>query len=281
MQRGLRLNTGSQALWLDYFKLELQYLSKIYARRKVLGLDQSMEEEAELSGFVEDNDDHIALPKITHDEVEADESQTALLKDVEMSTLSTATDNAALQGAIPRTILLAGLKALPQRLEMLLDYYAIMASFENLPFRAEFLEDIIKLLSADERKSDPKACFLSIALPMSLLKENVRDSQFPAAFKQSIQLYQQIAPQTSSQTDLVRHWTTYLTTRLLTVPDVDPNLRKAIILTVDKAFRSCETLTMDLYANWIKFAKEYGQAGASDEIQKIATEKTGMEHFEA
>ena len=40
MQRGLRLNKDSVALWCEYFRLELLYLNKLRERRKVLGIEK-------------------------------------------------------------------------------------------------------------------------------------------------------------------------------------------------------------------------------------------------
>lgn len=278
MQRGLRLNSASKSLWLDYFKLELQYLSKIYNRWKILGIDQINEAtEAELQEEEEDGE-HIVLPKITHGEFEGDNQQSAILQDVNISTLTTMKDNAALQGAIPMAILKAGIKAMPQKPELLLDFYSIMARTEDLPFREEFLKDIVHHLEDDDRRNDSKACFLRIILPMTLLNDDVQNEEFPAAFRKSLSLYQQIAPQAISHLDLLREWTQYLT-KLLVVPGIDQNLAKAISLTVEKEFKSEEKLSLDLYGKWIKFAKEHGKPGRADEIQTLAMEKTGIEHF--
>ena len=40
MQRAIRLNGNDQALWIEYFRLELDYVRKVRARRKILGLNQ-------------------------------------------------------------------------------------------------------------------------------------------------------------------------------------------------------------------------------------------------
>lgn len=39
LQRALRINSDSQRLWLEYFRLELLYIAKVNARRMVLELD--------------------------------------------------------------------------------------------------------------------------------------------------------------------------------------------------------------------------------------------------
>lgn len=38
MQRGLRMAKDCESLWLDYFKLELTYVQRLHARRRVLGI---------------------------------------------------------------------------------------------------------------------------------------------------------------------------------------------------------------------------------------------------
>lgn len=48
LQRGLRVNSSSQQLWLEYFRMELLHVEKIHNRRKVLGMsggEDSQEEE--------------------------------------------------------------------------------------------------------------------------------------------------------------------------------------------------------------------------------------------
>ncbi len=39
MQAGLRNCPSSEDLWVDYVRLELAYAHKLYARRKVMGID--------------------------------------------------------------------------------------------------------------------------------------------------------------------------------------------------------------------------------------------------
>ena len=39
MQQGLRMCPDHESMWAEYFRLELLYVHKLRARRKVLGLD--------------------------------------------------------------------------------------------------------------------------------------------------------------------------------------------------------------------------------------------------
>ncbi|KAF9419542.1 U3 snoRNP protein [Entomortierella beljakovae] len=70
LQRALRLNTTTESLWHEYFRLELVYIAKILARREVLGIDASPDQiEQDLLNEKEvDNDNIIQLPKVTGEE---------------------------------------------------------------------------------------------------------------------------------------------------------------------------------------------------------------------
>ncbi|KAF8964000.1 U3 snoRNP protein [Entomortierella lignicola] len=70
LQRALRLNTTTENLWHEYFRLELVYIAKILARREVLGIETSTEqiEQDLLKDKEVDSDNMIQLPKVTGEE---------------------------------------------------------------------------------------------------------------------------------------------------------------------------------------------------------------------
>lgn len=70
LQRAIRLNTTTESLWHEYFRLELVYIAKILARRQVLGIDASNKEaEDDLMEDEEaDTDNMIKLPGVTGEE---------------------------------------------------------------------------------------------------------------------------------------------------------------------------------------------------------------------
>ncbi|EEB08897.1 U3 snoRNP-associated protein Utp6 [Schizosaccharomyces japonicus yFS275] len=75
MQRGLRLNNDSPDLWAAYFRVELAYLAKLYAREQLLlapvASDENKEKDNAEEG--EDNDaDHIKLPSVSVEEYRND-----------------------------------------------------------------------------------------------------------------------------------------------------------------------------------------------------------------
>ena len=73
LQRALRLNTTTESLWHEYFRLELVYIAKILARRQILGIDVSTEEIEKdlLKDEQVDTDNMIKLPTVSGEEFAA------------------------------------------------------------------------------------------------------------------------------------------------------------------------------------------------------------------
>ncbi|KAH0066748.1 hypothetical protein KCU66_g23693, partial [Aureobasidium melanogenum] len=68
MQRGLRFCKRERKLWLEYAKLEMLYVAKIAARRKILGLDIERKEK-QIDSTLDADADMMALPDVTADEI--------------------------------------------------------------------------------------------------------------------------------------------------------------------------------------------------------------------
>lgn len=112
-QRGLRLNSDSFILWLSYAQFELTYVSRLLARRKVLGLiteKQQLEEQEEQDQKLADklkeakvDDDldsnSIALP--TNDDMKDELNH---LPEADMNMLGNPETNPALKGDVALTI---------------------------------------------------------------------------------------------------------------------------------------------------------------------------------
>lgn len=112
-QRGLRLNSDSLELWLAYAQFELTYVSKLLARRKVLGLiteKQQMDEHnyekqqlqkaidksnRMMNGGFEENEDEIALPSTSDIKDELNH-----LPEADMNMLGNPETNPALKGDV-------------------------------------------------------------------------------------------------------------------------------------------------------------------------------------
>lgn len=113
-QRGLRLNPDSFDLWISYAQFELTYISRLLARRKVLGLITEKQQKDEMdnektkldknisaSGVTDDLDsDTINLP-IGNDEMKEELTH---LPEADMNMLGNPETNPALKGDVALTV---------------------------------------------------------------------------------------------------------------------------------------------------------------------------------
>jgi U3 small nucleolar RNA-associated protein 6 len=111
LQRGLRLNRDSHQLWHQYFKLELIYVEKIKARRKILGIFNNKDDESNDECNVEQKDS-LNIIKISGDD---DFLKT---KKLELEGLDTNLDddNLLLRGELAKVVYSNAIKAIPNDL---------------------------------------------------------------------------------------------------------------------------------------------------------------------
>lgn len=274
MQRGLRLNKSSSQLWVNYFEIELEYLEKIYQRRKLLKLDQTaqeVQEEEQITGFEEG--DSIQVPEM---EMETnDQASAALLKDVELSTLSTARDNPALRGGIPKAILRAATATKTDSAHLPLLLHDCITQHDSLPCYQELLDSIHDFL--DHESASTSFAFHKIILPLHRIKGDVSDEAFPAAFAESLRLYDLTPAEVRLSGELTDKWIAYLFS-LLARPDLEKHLSKAIKLSITKTFKSIQP-SMAQYATWISYERKYGDDMATV-LAAARMAFPGFEHFE-
>lgn len=100
MQRGLRLNSDSEDLWIEYFKLEWLFLIKILERQKILGVAPQNQQDA--VSINEDSVDLSNLPDSDDQPKETENNQSA----------SAFTD--FLKGILPKLVFQQAIASLPQ-----------------------------------------------------------------------------------------------------------------------------------------------------------------------
>ncbi|KAG7663632.1 UTP6 [[Candida] subhashii] len=189
-QRGLRLNPESLELWLSYAQFELTYISKLLARRKVLGLltekqqrDEQESEQAKLAkaitesalgdGDAEFNNDKIELPS-----TEEMKDQLHHLPEADMNMLGNPETNPALKGDVALTIfdlcIPSILKTIPKYstvikpedkvFEIVERFLSIIDKFEDLN-RDYMYMHILNYLQR-EYSSDLRTLLIDIILPI-------------------------------------------------------------------------------------------------------------------
>ncbi|KAG0170590.1 U3 snoRNP protein [Apophysomyces sp. BC1034] len=141
MQRALRLNPHEESLWHEYFRLELLYVEKIKARRRILGIDEKSlaKEEPEDEDMEQEDENTIKLPTITGEEVEDWNEETEERKTVQKLEDNTAETlkegmNPILKGLLAKIIYNNAIQAIPNNLDFctkFVDYYRLFTDTEE------------------------------------------------------------------------------------------------------------------------------------------------------
>ena len=237
MQRGLRFCERSNDLWLAYARLELLYIHKILARRRILGLDHRADPpraenpSAEAKG---PEDDVIALPTITADEVGFGDS--APLPNQHL--LEKLNTNPALSGAIPMAVFDAGYTKLGSE-AFGLAFFDMVADFVELPCQHTILEHILEQTRAASQPSDPALSFRFVQQPT--IGISVHSAAFPAAFGRALSRMK-LSERSQTKDDPGRAFEHHMIDWLLLYleEDLDPDLRKALEMTLKPLRDRCK-----------------------------------------
>ncbi|KAF2717202.1 hypothetical protein K431DRAFT_341496 [Polychaeton citri CBS 116435] len=142
LQRGLRFCSNELKMYLEYVKLEMIYLAKLAARRKILGLDQqAIEQQPSGAGSFDSGDDVVALATTTFEDFigEVDPEMDDNRKD----SLQKLAGAPAFSGAIPMAIFDAATKHFQGRTDVALDFYDLVASFRTVTCTPRILKHIV------------------------------------------------------------------------------------------------------------------------------------------
>ena len=194
MQRGLRFCKEERKLWGEYVRLEMVYLAKLAARRKVLGLDEKKEDAVveEIDGGGED-EDVMMLPSITAEDIQPEEDKG--MQEVDAAALQRLASAPAFTGGIPLAIFDAAMKQFKDSLEVAEDLFEIVAAFDKVPAATNILQHMLdhmrskhsataaELLFCEARLSlfgiDPVGVEFPEALGSCLIKLNQSNKQAP------------------------------------------------------------------------------------------------------
>ena len=178
MQRGLRFCKDERRMYLEYAKLEMVYLAKLAARRKILGLD---EEKKAPEGPDEEDDNMMMLPEISAEDLDPEANKG--VEEVNAAALQRLANAPAYTGAIPLAIFDAAMKQFNEDSDVANDFFDLVATFDTVPAARKILDTIYTRLqdtapdSADKIICEAKMHTFSVA-PTSV--------EFPAALGQSI-----------------------------------------------------------------------------------------------
>ncbi|KAF2768515.1 hypothetical protein EJ03DRAFT_243754, partial [Teratosphaeria nubilosa] len=148
MQRGLRFCKDKRELWLQYAKLEMVYLAKLAARRKILGVDEEREA-AEVEAQEDEN--MMMLPTVTAEDFEPDAGKG--IEEVDQKALERLANAPAYTGAIPVAIFDAAMKGFKNDPGVAEDFFELIAGFELVPSTPRILQHILECLRSNAPES--------------------------------------------------------------------------------------------------------------------------------
>ena len=230
MQRGLRFCKSSKQLWVHYGKLELIYIAKLVARRRILGLDNETESVPKQEGKVHNPDaDMIALPKITGEDVMPTEGDRNGVDNVALQNLAS---TPALSGAIPLAIFDNAMKNFNNDDRFGQEFYNMAEEFQEAPCLREILEYVVEVM----RQTKPGSyrthiCYAKV--PIAGI--SVNSPEFPRAFGTSLARLREHGPDHNLAQEVVA-WLKPLEK----ADDLDPALQKVLAATIGSAARSLQ-----------------------------------------
>ncbi|KXS94205.1 hypothetical protein AC578_9962 [Pseudocercospora eumusae] len=181
MHRGLRFCKDQPKLWLEYLKLEMVYLAKIAARRKILGLDEKHEQTVDV------DENMIALPTITADDFEpASDHEDAKrgVEEVNEDWLKRLENAPAFTGGIPIAIFDSSMKQLGSKApEAAEQYFDLISTFDQVPSTPKILNHILDWL----RQNAPNSVeFIMTEAKRELFSIDSTSGDFPQALSKSL-----------------------------------------------------------------------------------------------
>ncbi|KAI5306215.1 U3 snoRNP protein [Ascosphaera pollenicola] len=237
MQRGLRFCKSRREMWVGYGKLEMIYVSKIWARQRILGLGSARKTETEgvaMSAEDEKDADMLKLPTLTEEDInpsldEHDERDDKIA-------LETLNNTPVLSGAIPIAVYEAALKQFSpdQNASFARDYFLMISQFKTTPCTEKILTHIFdSLMSA--APASPLTHISYVSMPIILLEPT--QAAFPRACGELVKRLRQCEENYPAATMDLNKELVKVLKPVLNTKELDPALRKVVESVVAKAER--------------------------------------------
>ncbi|KAL1986625.1 hypothetical protein VTN96DRAFT_6003 [Rasamsonia emersonii] len=227
MQRGLRFCKNSKNLWIQYGRLEMIYIAKIAARRRILGLDQRKTETSAPEDSIDDpNADMITLPKVTAEDINPSLDKDA---DVDQGALQNLDSTPALSGAIPIAIFDAAMKQFGDDAAFGRGFFDMILEFEEVPCLRKIVEHVVeKQVTTSPESYHTRIC--NVKAPVAGIK--VTSPDFPRAFGTSLSRLKQYPLDRHLAQEIVK-WLQPVSE----IKELDPALRTVVVATLQRSER--------------------------------------------
>ncbi|KAL8998469.1 MAG: hypothetical protein Q9169_002506 [Polycauliona sp. 2 TL-2023] len=245
MQRGLRFCNHSKRLWHEYLKLEMIYVAKLSARRRILGLDSNYVQE-EPSRNNEDlgqdlGQDLITLPSVTTEDL-GPESRTANPAGIQGSrTASTG----ALAGAIPSAIFDAAVKEFPEDPTLATQLFDCVAEFHDYDCAKIILQHMVQVMMAS---SPTHAATLTCFIREPLVGLAARSTLLPRALIEVVDRFELAVESVKSlkgsleqarTREVISQQTIKYIAGYLEYPELDTDIRAVLTAMIKTAWVQC------------------------------------------
>ncbi|KAL9107134.1 MAG: hypothetical protein Q9227_007914 [Pyrenula ochraceoflavens] len=223
MQRGLRFCQSSKTLWLEYAKLELMYINKIAARRRILGLDQANEKALPSETPADFDANLLQLPSVGDDDFNSDNVPAPEIDETALYNLQS---SPVLHGAIPLAIFDAAIQRFSTSVtSFCFDFLNLLPEFSNLPCARKILDHILDQLH-HTCSNDPYTRAWQVKAPTFGL--DISSPEFPQALGQSLNQLKRNENLELARNNIFKKEIVQWLTELLGKETLDPALRKII-----------------------------------------------------
>ncbi|TKX22988.1 U3 small nucleolar RNA-associated protein 6 [Elsinoe australis] len=191
MQRGLRFCGREKELWVQFLKLEMVYVAKVNARRKILKLDEEIkdvDEQQDERNFLEA--DEVALPTVTATDLEPELKDRSLA--IDDATIKNLSKSPALSGAIPMAIVEAAATTFNKSPSVLEDLFDCVATFPDVPCTPKILQQILDLMPSDSKQANAGLIRMACDARLGITGANPRSAAFIPAFQQLLSKFKAI-----------------------------------------------------------------------------------------
>lgn len=243
MQRGLRFCSGSKHLWSEYLKLEMIYLAKIMARRRILGLDATSSKTHIAPKDEAPDADMIPLSQSTMEDVVLEHQTLNTHRQKTSDDRVAATP--ALTGAIPIIVFDSALGKFPGDAVFGAHMFDIVAEFDQLECTQSILHHIVHtLMTAAPTSPATLNCFIrepavglgatSTALPGGLITVLDRFDSTVQRLELLDKPLEKIRTRANISRDMIRWIMPYLSTL-----ELHPDIRAVLTSMVKTAWGNC------------------------------------------
>jgi len=241
MQRGLRFCKGEGRLWVEYARLELIWVARIWNRRRILGVDGNRgdvdgekRDDVEVEGI---DGDVVKLPMVTEEDINPEKRAG---QEVDQAALERLGKSPALSGAIPIAIFDSAMKQFKQDESLCQEFFDMVSEFQDLPCTRKILDHITEFLEIFDSPATLLRCIRQPVMGLSATSArfptmlSICLDRMETAFKRIEPIV--TAPKTSRPRAILDGYLIEWMLSYLGEKDLDRGIRKAIVMSLRKAW---------------------------------------------